>query len=530
MESEVEEEAKSLSDYWQMIRRRKYLIIIPMLILLILSVVVALILPPVYRSEATVLIEQQHIPTDFVQSTVMSLADERIRQIEQKIMTINNINKIIDKYGLYAKQKGKLSSTELASEFRENSQLNLVSANVISRGRGQAVTLAFKVSFSDKNPVVAQKVTSEILTLYLDENIKNRTARALETTRFLEEEAGKFKLEIQKIENQIAEYKEKYSDSLPELLSVNVASISRVETALQQLALQEKMLNERRISLRNQLTITSPVNVITDAENSNVPETQATLEAQYKYLLNKYSALHPDVKAIKRKMDKMDKPVNPEASNPVENVTITNPIYLQLKSEMDIAAIELQNIHRQRNKLQNSLEQLEIRVSQTHQVERGYYDLMRDLDNHRVKYKELKAKALEARLAQTLEEEQKAEKFSLLEPARVPTKAEKPNRFKILVMGFALSIGVGLGAGLLAEMLDGSVRGHRALERVTGFEPLVVIPYIENQVDLDRSRKNKRNFVIITIVLIIGSIVAIHFLYKPLDLLWFKIWHRISML
>jgi len=59
---------------------------------------------------------------------------------------------------------------------------------------------------------------------------------------------------------------------------------------------------------------------------------------------------------------------------------------------------------------------------------------------------------------------------------------------------------------------------------------LVVIPYIENQQDLERSRKNKRNFVIITVILIIGSIMAVHFLYKPIDILWFKVWHRISML
>ena len=72
MELEIEGEIKSLADYWQMLRRRKYLIAIPMLVLLIISAVVALILPPVYRSEATVLIEQQHIPSDLVQSTVVS--------------------------------------------------------------------------------------------------------------------------------------------------------------------------------------------------------------------------------------------------------------------------------------------------------------------------------------------------------------------------------------------------------------------------------------------------------------------------
>ncbi len=528
MEMDEEGEVKSIADYLQIVRRRKYLIIIPILLLLILSVVVALILPPVYRSEATVLIEQQHIPTDLVQSTVVSLAEERIRQIEQKIMTINNVNKIIEKYALYADQRAELSDTELAEEFRASSELTLVSADVISGGRGQKATLAFKVSFSHKSPEIAQKVTSEIVTLYLDENIKNRTARALETTVFLDEEAGKFKLEIQKIENQIAEYKQKYSDSLPELLSVNVASINRVENELQQLSLQEKMLNERRISLRTQLAITSPTALNFDSSQSTEPDTLAALEAQLQFLLNKYSAKHPDIIAIQRKIDNFDKSTD---SSPVAEMgDITNPVYLQLKSEMDIAAIELQNILSQREKLQAVLEQLEVRVSQTHQVERGYYDLMRDLENHRAKYQELKSKALEARLSQTLEEEQKAEKFSLLEPARVPTKPEKPNRLKILMMGFALSVGVGFGAGFGAEILDGSIRGYRALEHITGVEPLVVIPYIENQQDLQRSRKNKRNFIIITVVLIIGSILAVHFLYKPLDLLWFKVWYRISLL
>lgn len=522
------EEIKSLSDYWQILLRRRYLIAIPMLILFIISVIVALILPSVYRSEATVLIEQQHIPTEFVQSTVISLADERIRQIEQKIMTINNVIKIIDKYGLYSKQRNKISNTELAFEFRENTELNIVTANVVSRGRLKTTTMAFKLSFSHKDPVIAQKITNEIVTLYLDENIRNRTARALETTVFLDEESEKFKQDIQKIENKIAQYKEKYSDSLPELLTVNVASISRIENTLQQLSMQEKMLTERRISLRHQLTITSMTPAVAfDGANSEGLETLETLEKRFNYLSSKYSALHPDVKAVKRKIDNWQ-PTSSTLAGGAEN--ITNPVYLQLKSEMDIAVVELQNINKERKTLQSNLKQLEIRVSQTHQVERGYYDLMRDLDNHRIKYKELKAKALEARLSQTLEEEQKAEKFSLLEPARVPRKPIKPNRFKILVMGLALSIGVGLSVGYITEVLDGSVRGHRSLEQVIGFEPLVIIPYIENQEDVDKRKRSKRNFIIIAILLSIGAILATHFLYKPLDLLWFKVWHRISML
>jgi len=522
----MEEDIKSLMDYVQMARRQKFLIILPIILLSILSVAVALVLPAVYRSEATILIEQQHIPVSLIQSTVVSFADERIRQIEQKVMTIDNVNKIINKYGLYKKQRKELNQTALAEAFRANSELNLVTANVMGRGRGGKATLAFKLAFNDKDPVIAQKIANEMVTLYLSANVANRTERAADTTKFLEEEAQKFKIEIQKTENQIAEYKETYRNSLPELLAVNIASISRIENNLQQLELQEKMLSERRISIRSQLNSTSANIISASPQQGGGAESLAALEAQYQYLLGKYSKSHPDVRAVKRKIDSLPKS---EAGATKSVITANNPVYLQLKSEQSIAEIELQNIYGQRKKLRKSLEELEVRVSQTHQVERGYYDLMRDLDNQKQKYKELKAKSLDAKLSQTLEEEQKAEKFSLIEPARVPRKPVKPNRFKILVMGFALSIAVGLGLGFLAEMLDGSLRGFKSLERLTGVEPLVVIPYIKIQTDIDSTKKNIRRLIIISSLLLIGAVVAVHFWYQPLDMIWFKVLNRLNM-
>jgi len=527
---EMEEDNKTLKDYLQIAKRRKYLIALPMLILMIISAVIAVALPPLYRSEALILIEQQHIPTDLVKSTVESFADERIKQIEQRVMTVDNLNKIIDKFELYSDLKDESGLADLADEFKINTQLTLVNADVIQNGRNSKATLAFKLSFSHKNAAIAQKVASELLTLFLNENVRNRTEQASETTRFLEEEAEKFKTEIQKIENQIAEFKEKYSNSLPELLQVNLSSISRVENEIQQIDLNEKLLNERLVSLHTQLAATSPSAVASgpNASQDAVPETLPMLKEHYQQLLTKYAASHPDVKAVKRKIDNFKGPETSEQSESTQG--ISNPVYLQLKSEIDIGAIELKNIKTQKASLQEKLQQLELRVSQTHQVERGYDELMRDLDNHRAKYKELKAKALEAKLSQTLEEEQKGEKFSLIEPPRIPSKPEKPDRIKILLLGFALSVGAGIGTGFLAEMLDGSIRGHAALKKLTGLEPLVIVPYIENQDDWSKHRRNKINFSIMGCAFLIGIILALHFFYMPLDTLWIKVWTRISLL
>ncbi len=516
------DEEKTLKDYLQIVRRRKYTIILPMLALLLISVIVAIALPPVFRSKATILVEQQHIPSDLVKSTVVSFADERIREIEQKLMTIDNLNKIIEKFDLYPREKNLVNPSVLAEQFRNSTTLELINADVINNGNNSKATLAFTISFDDKVGVTAQKVANELVTLFLDENIRSRTERAQESTKFLQEEADKVKLEIQKIENQLAEYKDKYSGSLPELLPVNISSIGRIESTLQQLQLQEKMLAERRISLLNQLSSTSPVIVQTGDNKTVTMESRGSLEAQYHSLLKKYSSAHPDVKELKRRIDGYEEKD--------EQSGINNPAYSQLQSELKIAAVEVQNINQQSISLTEQLKKLEVNVAQTHQVERGYYDLKRDLDNQKAKYTELSAKYLQAKLSQNLEVEQKAEKFSLLEPPRVPGKPEKPNRLKILFVGFLASVFGGLGVGFLAEIMDTSIRNHTALTQLTGSEPLVVIPYIQNQEDLNRSRRNKLNFAILGLLLIVGAAISVHIFYMPLDAVFNRISDRLSML
>jgi polysaccharide chain length determinant protein (PEP-CTERM system associated) len=525
---EIQEESKTIKDFLQIARRRKYFIVIPMLLLLLSSVLIALLLPPVYRSEATILIEQQHIPIELVKSTVVSFADERIQQIQQKIMRIDNINKIIKKYSLYSEKIGQLSATELAEFFVKNVSVDVVSADVISQGRQSKATLAFDLSFDHKSAVLAQKVANELVTLFLAENARSRTERAKETSLFLNEEADKYKQKIQEIEDKIAEYKDKYNSSLPELLPVTLASITRVENELQQLKLQEKMLSERKSNLRSQLAMTSPAVMQQGQTKSTQPVSLGGLKAEYRKLLAKYSESHPDVKSIKRKIKNFKSSSSETSQNSPEN--IYNPIYLQLQSELKMARVEVGGIGARRAKLNESLRQLQENVSKTNQVERGYNDLQRDLKSNREKYRELNAKYMDARLAQTLEEEQKAEKFSILEPPRVPTKPEKPNRIKIIFLGLILSVCGGLGVGYLVEMMDGGIRGQRALTSITGFEPLVVIPYIINDEDLLRTRKNKINFAMIGVSVFVFLLLAVHFLYMPLDLIMYKILYKLEAL
>ena len=61
--------ATSLKDYLDVVRRRKMSLIAPFAAIFLVSAAVAVILPPIYKSTSTILIEEQEIPADFVSPT-----------------------------------------------------------------------------------------------------------------------------------------------------------------------------------------------------------------------------------------------------------------------------------------------------------------------------------------------------------------------------------------------------------------------------------------------------------------------------
>lgn len=69
--------------------------------------------------------------------------------------------------------------------MRKQIIIESIGANVKSSRRQGQGTIAFKLTFENRKPEIAQRVANELVTLFLDENVKSRTERATETTEFL---------------------------------------------------------------------------------------------------------------------------------------------------------------------------------------------------------------------------------------------------------------------------------------------------------------------------------------------------------
>ncbi|MFZ0256869.1 MAG: Wzz/FepE/Etk N-terminal domain-containing protein [Gammaproteobacteria bacterium] len=536
----------SLKDYSAVLARRRGQIIAVMVPLLLISIALAVGLPSVYQSAATILVEQQNIPEDLVTSTVTSYADERIQLISRRVMSRDNLDKVIKKLKLESRYKEEAQEgiRAVRARLKQSTLLEMVSAEVVNprSGREQQVTIAFTVSYEDKSPELAQQVANELAALYLEENRTSRVQLATDTAAFLQHEAEKVKTHMVELESRLATFKEENIGALPEQRDLNLQLIERTERELINVQNQIRTLEERKIYLESELAQVSPYNAVYSSQGDRVLTADGrlrSLQAEYASLSARYSPDHPDIVRMRREIQALEgqagggtdravlieqvrslqqqlaaaqeryasehpdvkrleravakaenelKASGTGASRGGSAAVPDNPAYIQLKANLEAAQSELQSLKFSETTLKRKLTTFENRINRAPSVEREYRVLMRDYENARSRYNEITTKQTTAELAKSLESEQKGDRFILLESPVVPEAPLRPNRLAIVLLGTILSIGGGIGTAAVTEGMDSSVRGRKVLTELLGTPPLAVIPYIETKADMRRKK------------------------------------------
>jgi polysaccharide chain length determinant protein (PEP-CTERM system associated) len=510
-----------LSDYLMILRRRAVLMSATFILVFGLAAIIAVVLPPLYRSTGTILVESQQIPMNLVPSTITSYADERIQIIRQRVMTRENLLRISERYRLFDQHGSSLTASEKIAAMRSDISIEPISAD-IGGGRRGAATIAFRLSYEHRSPEVAYKVANELVTLFLSENARVRTERASETTQFLAREADKLKVELEALENQVAAYKQEYGNALPEHLELHMSMLQRTELELRNTERDLRSAQEDRRFLELEL---AAIQAGAQSSTEVIAAPGADLEqlkAQYATLALRYTDRHPDVRALKLRIEAMEDGEQSGQAYLMGSGT-TDVKQAQILAKVEASNTRSASLQQQHAALRARIAELEKQIIQTPQVERALYTLMRDHENARRKFEEVRAKQIDAQMAESLEEENKAERFSLLESPLPPDSPIKPDRKKLILMGFMLAAGTSGGMAFLLEMLNQRVRGPRALAQILRQPPLAMIPYISTKAEIKRRKRRLWLAAGCFLVLVSILIALMHFFYMPLDLLMLKV-------
>jgi len=533
----MEENILTPGDYFAILSRRKWALIVPFIVIVIISTAVAFILPPVYRSTATILIEQREISAEYVTSSMTSYAEQRMQNIKQRVLTSRQLQVLIKKFNLYEKERNTKTTDEIIADMRNKIVLNPVNVEVADRksGRTATATIAFTLSYQGKNPEKVQMVASTISTLFLKEDLKARTDQASSTHMFLKEEKEKIQKKLSEYERELAVFKEQNAHSLPELFHLNLQSLDNINNNIKLAKENFRTLKEKKEQLVEELSNTPKTLNDLMANQGRRNEDEQRLEILNMELIKlktKFSDIYPDVKKLKREIKDLGASIAARKSGEEEKKqdgteTITNPAYITLSSRLAGLKFDIGSGNIQIHDLEKQAEIYRARLAETPMVEEKYNSLLTDKNNFTIKYNEMQAKMLEAKLAQGFESQQKGERFSLVEAAILPEKPFKPNRLAIVLIGFVLGIGAGVGIAAIMEFSDTSFRTRDSLEQITGFPVLTEIPIIITQQDKRRRLVRRYYGLVSTALAMVVLIFLFHNYVMDLDVLWTRIMRKI---
>jgi len=509
----------SIEDAIIILRRRIFYFLIPALIIAPLGILAVMLLPAKYTAQGTILVESQQIPTELIRSTINAYAQERIQVIRQRVMTRNRLLEVADKYSLFPRSLG-LSETERVKLMRERLDVSLITSDY-NRSSARDGTIAFTVAYTDRDANKAFQVANEFMTLFLSEDVRSRTAGASNTTEFFVREASRLRNAVAQMEERISTYKTDNANALPEHLNMHLDMLERANRDLSSAQTTINQLEEEERFLQTQL-IAGPASDDSMARELVRLESElARLRATYHDSYPEVAAKRDEIAAIRRRMapsseiqelrdalaladSELTRIERDETSTPEEisaaeeNVEQARLALSDMISEesrkgsSDIAGVQLEGrmavinnrIRMQRRQLDSAEKQianLEARISRTPEVERGLSALTRDYENIFREYQDILAKQQDAQLAENLEENQQAEKFSILEPALRPEKPSSPDRPKLLILAIFAALAAGGGAALAMELAMSTIRGRNHLKSIIDGHPIAVIPYIPKE-------------------------------------------------
>jgi uncharacterized protein involved in exopolysaccharide biosynthesis len=285
--------------YWALIKRRAVYVVIPFVLVLSAGLALAALWPATFVSEGKILVQSQQIPTELVRATVTSAAQERIQVIEQRTMTRENLLAIIDKFQLFPDKRTLMSATDLVALMKKNTKIEPLAQPLAFsqvRARSENPTIVFTVGFEYSDPQTASKVANELVTRILNEDLRDRTSRATDTTKFLAREVQRLQADNAAVDAKIAQAK----------------------------------LTQTKLS------------------SSNSADQPATQLAQLKSELVQKSALysdrHPVMQALKRQIDAMEKALAPSAQSGADAPVALDVLVTQqenIQKNLELASAKL---------------------------------------------------------------------------------------------------------------------------------------------------------------------------------------------
>ena len=508
---------------------------------LVVSAIVAAVvytLPAQYSAEVQILVYPQNIPERLVQSIVSTNIQDRLLTISAQILSAPQLQKIIDDFGLYKKERKDHIPEEILRMMRSAINVKL------DKGWTNNQPGAFRISYTGDDPATVAQVTNRLANLFIEENMRFREVQVEGSAEFLDTLLADARKKLDDSDAAIAAYKQKHNGELPEQVAAISGNLGRLQS--EQTANRDAIARAQQAKVTYQDTLevaNASLQALLDRYNgtrngapaqpgqddfspgataavtpAKIIKPSDALQSQLETLQAKgYGEAHPEVKrlryAIAQAKEEEAKAQQDAAANPApapstpapkrataaavaapapETPADQRPDVIQARervraitSQIDLADKEVATRTADQDRLANAVSEAQARYTNVPVREQEIAEIMRDHSSYQADYQALLGKVSAAKISSDMELRQKSERFAINDPARVPGKPVSPDRPVLDFMGSLSGLGLGFVIAFLSEFHKGRLLG--AWELPDDALVLAHVPIISFSADQKRS-------------------------------------------
>jgi len=299
--------------------RRRWWIIAPFVALTCMVLVLTKSLPKVYVSKTLILVKPREVPSNFVVDLIAGSVEERLRSIEQTVMSRTNLVDIIREFGDQLPELQRLNQDAKVEKLRGQINIAFTTGSVVN---GVKQITYFTISYENQNPVLAQKIASKLTRLFIAQDGAVRESQVVGTKDFFSRELLKVSSDLQESEARLKGMRAARQYELPERLDTNLRRLENlgqdsrtVEEAIGRNITQR--LNTNELLAQTQPTIPKPIASTGGSSSSAAtpaapPEDQKILDyrklkQQYEQVTAVYGERYPDSRTLRAMLDQSQK-------------------------------------------------------------------------------------------------------------------------------------------------------------------------------------------------------------------------------
>jgi polysaccharide chain length determinant protein (PEP-CTERM system associated) len=507
-------------------RRRRWLAVVSFALPLSVAVSVVASLPNLFRSTVLLIVEHEQLRGIPVGQTAPSDIEARLQILNQENLSRTMLREFIIRFDLYPELRRKASLEEAIDRLRRDIQVEIKQR---TSGRG---TVAFTLSYRGRNPQTVAQVTNALASLYVDQGVQQRE-RQTRAVQLLKSQLEETKARLAAEEERVTNFKTQHLRELPGQLNVNLLMMERLNNQLASNRDRQMRARAKLQTLAEQLAVAKASGFALPAEGAGSPDRPnlgrlARLNEELRELRTRFTEQHPEVARVRAEIASLTEPTE-TAPAPTDRPARLRG--MEEDSWRSQSRSELRALEKEEQVLKQGIAQYEEEIYNAPKREQELEQLLPPYQRTKALYNSLLARLEEAQLEESLEQQHANDPFRIVDPASASNAPAAPNRWRLIVTGLILSLGLAMAAVLLAERLDSSFHTLDEIRSLAQVRVLVSVPNIVTAKDAASGRRRACVAVALAVFALASSIGGTYVIaHENEQLVWMLAGHGAATL